>query len=53
MQTDQFEHLDQPFVLPDKMKDMRAFWRRHYDEQDQWLTDAFHELLPEVDRWRP
>jgi hypothetical protein len=49
-QYDQFEYLELPFVHPEHMGDLHNFWREHCKSRDEWLQEAFYEIIPKVDR---
>lgn len=46
-QFDQFAHMDQPFVPSKRMPNMREFWDTHCKEREDFLRDAYHEIIPE------
>jgi hypothetical protein len=44
-QQNQFEFLDLPFVSPQGIGQLQAFWRQHCETRDGWLHAGYDELL--------
>lgn len=45
-QQDMFEYLTTPFLSEQRLEAMSAFWKAHCQEREDWMTRAFHEILP-------
>lgn len=46
-QQNMFEHLTEPFVAEQRLADMQSFWQAHIGEREDWMSRAFHEVVPD------
>jgi hypothetical protein len=45
--SDQFEHLDAPFVSKEGIEHLNKFWKSHADAREVWLTEGCDEFFQE------
>jgi hypothetical protein len=41
-----FDGLDKPLVATEDLQAMDDFWRQHTKERDEWLMDAYRQIIP-------
>jgi hypothetical protein len=46
-QHNMFEHLTDAFLAEKRLGDMQEFWKAHSGEREDWMTRAYHEVIPD------
>lgn len=46
-QHNMFEHLTEPYLAEKRLEAMRGFWDKHLGEREDWMNDAFREVVPD------